>query len=686
MRRLGPILLGTIPLWLVGAALAQATPEGAAALQKGLTTILTPTLATPGLGEPIFEGGWTVEPAGAQYRVTGPALSLALRDDDYDGRKRVVRIRCDGDRYTATAGEGAVTRLSGETPIRCEIRPGGGEPPVLFTSRSRRAELTVDLAASLLTASTDESEGVTVTEDGETQLAVHRLSLTSATTPHPGRPGSARQDIALQLEAEGLSVGDPAAGEGLTLGRLRYGGGLEDVDAAALRDRVWRLIAFTLDAARRDPQAPQPPNAGRKLDALLRQVQGLIGSASQAELVLTDLRGAGDDTTTGFESLTVAGGYRGLDRAVPGRGLGGDVTLDLRGFTVADGPGKTDPGTLAIDRVRLSGTLDPVAGKPVAGSTLGLDVDGLSFALTETTGDGPSQFRFDLAKARYGVSAEGLDIAGLIAVIGGFQSMVAEHGDDEPPPAELSPWFARVRTTIAALSQYKAEIAVSDLRMRAPYMNFAIGDIAYSETYAGLDGDRAGYGLHLDMDELTLDPELPFGDWVPRQARIDIALKDVPSRSVQALFWDGVEAAMQAEIRHDGDSSLPDGEEAFSAAMQRIADRLLASDVRLSVDSFRITAPKGAIDLGGGGTVDPQAVFGVTAQATLRIAGLDEFVKFLQSQPDGADAAAGITVFQLVGRQAKTADGKAARDYDLVVDPAGRMLVNGTNLAALMPK
>lgn len=683
MRRLGPILLGTIPLWLAGAAFAQATPEGAAALQKGLTAILTPTLATAGLGEPIFEGGWTVEPAGAQYRVTGPALSLALRDDDYDGRKRVVRIRCDGDRYTATAGEGAVTRLSGETPIRCEIRPGGGEPPVLFTSRSRRAELTVDLTASLLTASTDESEGVTVTEDGETQLAVHRLSLTSATTPHRG---SNQQDIALQFEAEGLSAGDPAAGEGLTLGRLRYGGRLEDVDAAALRDRVWRLIAFTLDAARRDPQAPQPPNEGRKLDALLRQVQGLIGSASQAELVLTDLRGAGDDTTTGFESLTVAGGYRGLDRAVPGRGLGGDVTLDLRGFTVADGPGKTDPGTLSIDRVRLSGTLDPVAGKPTAGSALALDIDGVAFALTETTGDGRSEMRFDLAKAHYGVSADGLDVAGLIAVIGGFQSMVAKHGDDEPPPAELSPWFARVRTTIAALSQYKAEIGLSGLRVRSPYANVAIGDIAYSETYAGLDGDRAGYGLHLGMDELALDPGLPFADWVPRQARIDIALKDVPSRSVQALFWDGVEAAMQAEIRHDGDSSLPDGEEAFGAAMQRIADRLLASDVRLSVDSFRINAPKGAIDLGGGGTVDPQAVFGVTAQATLRIAGLDEFVKFLQSQPDGADAAAGITVFQLLGRQAKTADGKAARDYDLVVDPAGRMLVNGTNVAALMPK
>ncbi|WP_225768094.1 YdgA family protein [Inquilinus sp. Marseille-Q2685] len=684
MHRLAPALLGAVLVLAAGPAFAQATAEGAAALQKGLTGILTPTLATAGLGEPIFEGSWTVEPAGAEYRVTGPALALALRDDA-DGRKRVVRIRCDGDRYTATAGNGQAYRLKGETPLRCEIRPGGGEPPVTITSRTRHAELTVDLAASLLTASTDESEGVTVTEGDKTQLAVHRLSLTSATTP---RPGSTHQDIALQLEAEGLSAGDPAAGDGVTLGRLRYAGRLEDVDAAALRDRTWRVIAFALDAARRDPQAPPPPNVERKLDVLMRQVLELVGSASQTQLELTDLQGGGDDTTVGFESLTVGGGYRGLDRAAPGRGLGGDVALELRGLKVADAPTKAKPGSLSIDRVGLSGALTPTAGGPTAGAALTLDVDKVSFTLTEEPPPGgtPSEARFDLGKARYALSAQGLDVAGLIAVIGGFESLLAKHGDDAPPAEDLSPVLARVRTTVAALSQYGAEIGLSDLRLRTPDVNLAIGAVGYGETYAGLDGDQAGYGLRLALDDLTLDPGLPFGDWVPRQARIDIALKDIPSRSVQALFWEGVEAAIQADQRHDGDPALPDGDQAFDEAMQRIVDRLLQSDARLSIDSFRITAPKGAIDLGGGGTVDPRAAFGVTARAKLQVAGLDDFVKFLQTQPDGADAAAGITIFQMLGHEAKTAEGRPARDYDLVVDPAGRMLVNGTDLAAVMPK
>ncbi|WP_343713850.1 hypothetical protein [Inquilinus sp.] len=691
MHRLAPALLCATAVLAAGPAFAQATPDGAAALQKGLTGILTPTLATPGLGAPIFEGGWTVEPAGAGYSVTGPALSLLLRDDDADGRKRVVRIRCDGDRYTATAGEGSVYRLTGETPLRCEVRPGGDEPPVTITSRTRHAELTVDLAASLLTASSDVADGLTVAEGDKTRIAVHRLTLTSATTPRAGssgagRSGPARQDIALQVEAEGLSAGDPAAGDGVTLGRLRYSGTLEDVDAAALRDRVWRVIAFALDAARRDPQAPEPPNAKRKLDVLMRQVMELTGSASRTELTLTDLQGEGDETTVGFESLTLGGGYSGLDHAAPGRGLGSDMALELRGLKVADAPTKAEPGALAIDRVRLSGTLTPGAGTPAAGGALTLDVDGVSFALTQESGATAPDTQFNLGKARYAVAADGLDIAGLIEVIDGFGQLLAKHGDDTPPPEELDPWFGRAKATIAALSQYKAEIALSDLRLRSPEVSFAIGGIGYGETYAGLDTDQAGYGLHLALDRLALDPGLPFADWVPQQAKIDIALKDIPSRSVQGLFWDGVEKAVEADRQKDGDPAAPDGGLVFEQAMQRIGARLLQSDASLSIDSFSITAPKGAIDLSGGGTVDPQARFGVTAQGKLQVAGLDTFVKYLQSQPDGADAAAGITVFQMLGREAKAAGGMPARLYDIVVDASGRAMINGTDLATLMPK
>ncbi|WP_152613599.1 hypothetical protein [Inquilinus limosus] len=413
----------------------------------------------------------------------------------------------------------------------------------------------------------------------------------------------------------------------------------------------------------------------------------LTGSASHTELTLTDLQGGGDETTVGFESLTLGGGYSGLDRAAPGRGLGSDMALELRGLKVADAPTKAEPGNLSVDRVRLSGTLAPAAGKPTAGAALTLDVDGVSFALTQDPDATAPDTQFDLAKARYALSADGLDMAGLIDVIGGFEQLMAKHGDAAPPPEELTPLFARVRATAAALSQYKSEIAVSGLRLRSPDVNLAIGDVGYGEIYAGLDTDQAGYRLALALDELALDPGLPFAGWVPRQAKIDIALKDIPSRSVQGLFWDGIEAAIQTDRPQGYDPLVsPYGDVVFQEMMQKIGARLLQSNAGLSIDSFSIVAPQGAIHLDGGGTVDPQARFGVTAQGKLQVAGLDDFVKFLQSQPDGADAAAGITIFQMLGRQSQAADGKAARDYDLAVDASGRALINGTDLAALAPK
>jgi len=78
----------------------------------------------------------------------------------------------------------------------------------------------------------------------------------------------------------------------------------------------------------------------------------------------------------------------------------------------------------------------------------------------------------------------------------------------------------------------------------------------------------------------------------------------------------------------------------------------------------------------------------VVAKATLRVVGLEALTAFLGAQPD--EDARSVTAFlillQTVGRQAKTGDGKAARDYDIEVQPGGQMTVNGTDLAALMPK
>ncbi|MDR6292660.1 hypothetical protein E9232_005200 [Inquilinus ginsengisoli] len=681
MRRLastllGSALLGTVPLWLSAAAFAQATPEGAAALQKGLTTILTPALAAPGAGTPIFEGGWTVEPAGAEYRITGPALALALRDDA-DGQKRVLRIRCDGDRYTATPTEAAVYRLHGETPFRCEIQPGGGEPAAVVTSRARRADLTLDLAASLLTASADQSDGVTITADGKVQVTVDRLRLTSATTP---RAGSPRQDVALQVEARGISAGDPTTGDAARLAHARYSTRLEDVDAVALRERVWRLVAFALDAAQRDPKAPAPPNFERKADVLLRQVMALAGRASQTEMVLTDMRSTSRDTVAGFESLTVSGGYHGLDPAAPGPGLGGAVAMELKGLKVgaAAGARTGDQPDVTIGRLRLAGALDPAAGGAGTGSkgaslTYGVDLDGLAVKAPDDDVD------VSLANGHYGGRLDGVDVAAIIDAVQTLQGLAARHPTGEPSPQEIDGLVAKAQAITAALSGYQVDLGLDGLRVAAPDVKVALGRIGFGESYQGLDRDDGTGRVTAELKGLAIDPPPPLADWIPRDGEIALSLKSVPFRSIAAALWSGVTDTIE---------SPGGGEEAEMAFAKAMGGVLRNSSASLDVDAFHIAAPQGAIRLGGSVRADRAATYGVTGDATLRLVGFDTLIKALQAQPgeDSAGTAAGLTMFQVIGRQARTEDGKAARDYDIVVDSSGKMLLNGTDLAAMVPK
>jgi hypothetical protein len=60
MTRSISILLGAVPLWLAGGALAQTTPD-AAALRDGLNEMLKPILAIQVQQQPLFTGPVKVE-------------------------------------------------------------------------------------------------------------------------------------------------------------------------------------------------------------------------------------------------------------------------------------------------------------------------------------------------------------------------------------------------------------------------------------------------------------------------------------------------------------------------------------------------------------------------------------------------------------------------------------------------
>ena len=87
MTRSISFLLGAVPLWLAGGALAQTTPD-AAALRDGLNEMLKPILAIQVQQQPLFTGPVKVESGWDGATVVFPGIDLTLK-----GRRRRTRNR-----------------------------------------------------------------------------------------------------------------------------------------------------------------------------------------------------------------------------------------------------------------------------------------------------------------------------------------------------------------------------------------------------------------------------------------------------------------------------------------------------------------------------------------------------------------------------------------------------------------
>lgn len=684
MRRFSSILLGMAPLWIAGLAHGQATPEPAAELQRGLTEILTPTLAGPGPSA-VFEGGWTVGPGpDGRLWVTGPALSILIRDDQ-DGQKRVVRVRCDGERYTAAVpAAGSVWRLSGDTPQRCEIRPGEALPPVAITSRSRQVDLTLDLATRTVTTYADEQKGVTFTTGGHEDAAIDTLRIAGAAAP---REGAGRQDLAMRVEAEGIRAG------GLTLAKARYSGRMDDVDTPLLKRRVWQLLEFGLNTARRDPHAPEPPNRLRKAEALANQLLAALATAGDSEVALTGLRGDADGYVTQIDSVMVAAGYRGFVPDGTGAGLGGSARIEVKGVSTG-GPAAADPidalsasPDVKIDRLLLSATLDPAAEGQASSLGYGLEIDGLEIA-----GAGGTSPHITLAKGRYRGRA-GVDIPAAADAVRQARRDVTQielPRDDGslPPPgspddlkAQLTP-FLLLRRLFDTVTDYEMSVQVDQLMVDAQGTKVSVASAGYDESYQGLRRDDGTAAIKLGLAGLAISPPPPFADWIPTDATVALSSDGLPYRPLLQAYW-----ARFAALMPPSDMTGIDSEQVEAQLAVDVLGILRNSAVHARVDTFTITAPKAAVDLAGAARADKAAAHGVVADARLRLTGFDAFIKYLSSSQDADDrsAAAGFTMFQMIGRQAETAAGQAARDYDIVVDAGGKVLVNGTDFATLIP-
>ncbi len=342
MRRLGPILLGTVPLWLAGMAFAQATPESAAALRDGLNEMLKPILAIQVQQQPLFTGPVTVEPAGAGYTVVFPGIDLTL-DTSAKTRPRTLTLRCEAQTYRAASTGTAAWRLESDQPLNCAAEPSG-QRKVTFTSRALQTNLVVDLDQKLFTKTEIRAEAVAIGQEGQPgKVTIDRVSWSSRVDP---ATDPSRHDAVFKMEASGLSAFDEAGVERFTLGHAAYGATMGGMDVRLVIGAYGEMFgayagmmentAAALSDQEADPKQIErlPLETVKKMIGIAERMVAGFGDVGEFSWTIADLQVKAPEAQVAIDRLRLAEGFGGA----AGPNGTGSLDVEMAGLALAPKP------------------------------------------------------------------------------------------------------------------------------------------------------------------------------------------------------------------------------------------------------------------------------------------------------------------------------------------------------------
>ncbi|OWJ61422.1 hypothetical protein BWR60_30990 [Inquilinus limosus] len=328
----------------------------------------------------------------------------------------------------------------------------------------------------------------------------------------------------------------------------------------------------------------------------------------------------------------------------PAAGANTQIAVTLDQITI-EGGGTRAP---TIDRLVLTRT-----GRPAADGRFDIDVEiattGLSLAIPHDTG------MLTIDRMVFDCSMPGSDSRGQIqAAI----ALVADAGNVGADTAAL-----RDRLVGAMGKAGTATLTAEGLQAKRHGIGIRLASLAFGAGYRNLTREGGDITFRLDAEGIATDPKWAYDAWTPTAGTAQISIEDFP-------IWQ-IFASSFADRKIDSEAE----------------DKLFReSRMRFLFDTVRLSAPDATLDFGGAIATNPDAVLGSAGTLKLHLTGIDGLVKALQADPKANQAAAGLTMLQVLGRQTTTSDGKSARDYEIVIDPSGKVLVNGADVQAMIPK
>ena len=193
------------------------------------------------------------------------------------------------------------------------------------------------------------------------------------------------------------------------------------------------------------------------------------------------------------------------------------------------------------------------------------------------------------------------------------------------------------------------------------------------------DGEMSTISIGYDHDGLKMTSHSVPPGLLPQKVDVSVDLSSLPAVKLASLLL------RVNEAKASGD------DKGAEAASRDLLVSLYQPGVQLNVKSLHIDTPMAAVKLNGDARLDGTAKQGAVVSVDMVLRGVDALVKEVQPAPGARpdeeiqNLAAILTMLQVMGTPSKDESGRDVRDYKLRMGPDGKVLLNGTDLSAMLP-
>lgn len=243
--------------------------------------------------------------------------------------------------------------------------------------------------------------------------------------------------------------------------------------------------------------------------------------------------------------------------------------------------------------------------------------------------------------------------------------------DPASPEGQLAV-LEKVASVYELFSGFDARMVLSDLVVGHPDEPMArVASISVDGDFVEQDGDGSSFGYSVAVDGIEADAAGLASELVPRSARLQIRLSNLPPKLMSRLL----EIPMATATLEDEDMAEA---MAGAALMNMFAD----SAVRLQILESGVRAEAARLELDLDVRANPDAALGAEGHFLARLVGLSTLLEALGPLAQDEGVAQGVAMLMMFSNRTEE-NGMTVDTYDIRIGADGAVTLNGKDMTAL---